>query len=49
MAFCRRFEKHFVGQGRNSTAHARHYISGLMGTQRRKNFETFENDVSGSD
>ena len=49
MAFCRRFEKHFVGQGRNSTAHARHYISGLMGTQRRKNIETFENDVSGSD
>jgi hypothetical protein len=41
MAFCRRFEKHFIGQGRNSTAHARHYISGLMGTQRRKNIETF--------
>ena len=49
MDFCRRFQDHFIGQGRNSTQHARHYISGLMGTQRRKNIETFENDVSGSD
>jgi len=49
MDFCDRYEKHFVGQGRNSTGHARHYISGLTGTQRRKNIETFENDVSGSD
>jgi len=33
----------------NSVQHATHYISGLLGTQRRKNIETIENDVSGSD
>ena len=47
--FCDRYTHHFVGQGRNSTGHARHYLSGLLGTQRRKNIETIENDVSGSD
>ena len=44
-----RLRKAFVGQGLNITEHAGHYISGLMGTQRRKKIETFENDVSGSD
>lgn len=29
--------------------HARHYITGLMGTQRSKNIETIGNDVAGSD
>jgi SRSO17 transposase len=47
--FCDRYTHHFVGQGRNSVGHARHYLSGLLGTQRRKNIETIENDVSGSD
>nr|WP_281375625.1 transposase [Haloferula luteola] len=32
-----------------SVGHARHYLSGLLGTQRRKNIETFEKDVAGSD
>jgi SRSO17 transposase len=49
MEFCDQFGSHFVGQGRNSIGHARHYLSGLLGTQRRKNIETIENDVSGSD
>ena len=49
MEFCDRYTRHFVGQGRNSIGHARHYLTGLLGTQRRKNIETIENDVSGSD
>ncbi len=49
MEFCDRYSHHFIGQGRNSVDHARHYLSGLFGTQRRKNIETIENDVSGSD
>lgn len=49
MEFCRQYGHHFIGQGRNSVDHARHYITGLMGTQRSKNMETFENDVTGSD
>ena len=49
MEFCQRYEQHFIGQGRNSIVHARHYITGLMGAQRTKNIETIENDVPGSD
>ena len=49
MNFCRQYDSHFIAQGRNSVSHARHYISGLMGTQRKKNIETIENDVLGSD
>jgi len=49
MEFCDRYTHHFVGQGRSSVGHARHYLTGLLGTQRRKNIETIENDVSGSD
>ena len=49
MEFCDQFSSHFVGQGRNSIGHARHYLSGLLGTQRRKNIEPIANDVSGSD
>ena len=32
----------------NSVGHARHYLSGLLGTQRRKNIEVIGEDVSGS-
>ena len=49
MDFCQQYDHHFIGPGRNSVDHARHYITGLMGTQRSKNMETFENDVVGSD
>lgn len=34
---------------RRSVDHARHYLSGLLGTQRRKNMETIEGDVQGAD
>ena len=33
----------------NSVGHARHYLSGLLGAQRRKNIETIHNDVVDSD
>lgn len=49
MDFCDRYSQHFVQQGMNSVVHARHYLSGLLGTQRRKNMETIENDVAESD
>lgn len=32
----------------NSVGHARHYLSGLLGTQRRKNIEVIGEDVAGS-
>lgn len=49
MDFCETYAPHFIGHGMNSVGHARHYLTGLLGTQRRKNIETIENDVSGSD
>jgi len=49
MGFCEKYDRHFIGQGRNSVGHARDYLSGLLGTQRRKNIETIENDVAHSD
>ncbi|MCB1130290.1 MAG: IS701 family transposase [Verrucomicrobiae bacterium] len=49
MDFCETYAPHFIGQGMHSVGHARHYLSGLLGTQRRKNIETIENDVAGSD
>ena len=47
--FCQRNSRHFVQQGMNSVGHARHYLSGLRGTLRRKNIETIHNDVAHSD
>jgi SRSO17 transposase len=49
MGFCEKYQRHFISQGRNSVGHARHYLTGLLGTQRRKNIETIENDVPDSD
>ena len=49
MGFCKKYERHFIGQGRNSVGHARDYLTGLLGIQRRKNIETIENDVPDSD
>jgi len=49
MEFCDGFSRHFVAQGMNSVTHARHYLSGLLGKQRRKNIETIENDIPDSD
>jgi SRSO17 transposase len=42
------FEHHFIVRGKDVGAHARSYLSGLMGTQRRKNIERIESDVEGS-
>ena len=49
MDFCQSYSHHFISQGMNSVDHARHYLSGLLGTQRRKNIETIHNDVAHSD
>lgn len=49
MDLCERYSHHFVQQGMNSVGHARHYLSGLLGTQRRKNIETIHLDVAHSD
>jgi SRSO17 transposase len=43
------FEHHFIVRGHDVTRHARHYLSGLLGTQRRKNIERIEADVAESD
>jgi len=43
------FEHHFVIRGHDQAEHARHYLSGLLGTQRRKNLERIEADVAESD
>ena len=47
--FQKQFCSHFISQGRNSVHHARHYLTGLLGTERRKNIEAIEGDVAGSD
>lgn len=49
MGFCKKYDRHFIARGRNSVGHARDYLTGLFGTQRRKNIETIENDVADSD
>lgn len=49
MDFCQTYSPHFIGWGMNSVGHARHYLSGLLGTQRRKNIEVIGQDVKGSD
>jgi SRSO17 transposase len=46
--FCDVFSEHFVVWGRDMSQHARHYLSGLLGTQRRKNIGRIEEDVAGS-
>jgi len=47
--YSRMFEHHFIVRGHDVTRHARHYLSGLLGTQRRKNIERIEADVDESD
>lgn len=42
------FEHHFIVRGKDVGGHARSYLSGLMGTQRRKNIERIEADVAES-
>ena len=49
MKFCDDYSGHFVSRGRNSVDHARGYVSGLLGRQRRKNMETICWDVGEAD
>lgn len=46
--FCNMYSKYFEVSGRDMSQHARHYLSGLLGTQWRKNIERIEEDVAGS-
>ena len=46
---CEMFEHHFIVRGHDVIRHARHYLSGLLGTQRRKNIYRIEADVVASD
>jgi SRSO17 transposase len=48
MQLCRDYSSHFIVHGRDVTGHARHYLSGLLGRERRKNIERIEADVAGS-
>ena len=48
MEFCDRFGRHFVIHGNNSSGHARHYLSGLLGCARRKNIGRIGEDVAES-
>jgi SRSO17 transposase len=43
------FEHHFIVRGKDVVRHARHYLSGLLGKERRKNIERIEADVAESD
>src|ERR1700679_1456471 len=48
MGFCNDFSHHFVVKGRDVGEHARSYLSGLGGTQRRKNIGRIGEDVEAS-
>lgn len=48
MSFCGDFSHHFVVKGRDVCEHARSYLSGLVGTQRRKNIGRIGEDVEAS-
>jgi SRSO17 transposase len=48
MDFCGDYSRHFVARGRDSNEHAKHYLSGLLGTQRRKNIGRIGEDVAAS-
>jgi SRSO17 transposase len=48
MEFCSDYSRHFVVHGKDVNAHARHYLSGLLGTARRKNIGRVSEDVAES-
>jgi SRSO17 transposase len=48
MEFCDRFGRHFLIHGNDSSGHARHYLSGLLGCARRKNIGRIGEDVAES-
>ena len=45
MNFCSDYSKHFVVKGRDIGAHAKSYLSGLLGNQQRKNIGRIGEDV----
>jgi SRSO17 transposase len=48
MELCNDYGRHFVVKGKDVSGHARSYLSGLVGTQRRKNIERIGEDVEAS-
>ena len=48
MEFCNVFSEHFMVRGKDISQHARSYLSGLLGTARRKNIGRIEEDVRDS-
>ncbi|MES2704965.1 MAG: IS701 family transposase [Verrucomicrobiota bacterium] len=48
MQLCRDYSHHFTVHGKDVSSHARHYLTGLLGTERRKNIERIESDVAES-
>lgn len=48
MDFCADYSRHFTVRGKDSIEHAKHYLSGLLGTQRRKNIGRIGEDVAES-
>jgi SRSO17 transposase len=48
MELCDDYGRHFVVKGKDVSGHARSYLSGLVGTQRRKNIERIGEDVEAS-
>ena len=48
MELCNDFGHHFVVKGKDVSGHARSYLSGLVGTQRRKNIGRIGEDVEAS-
>lgn len=49
MHLCRDYSHHFIVRGKDVSGHARHYLSGLLGKESRKNIERIEADVAHSD
>ena len=47
--FCQHYSGFFRAQGRNSSLHAKHYLSGLLSETPTKNMERFEERIAGSD
>lgn len=48
MEFCDRYSRHFQIHGRDSSGHARHYLSGLLGRASRKNIGRIGENVASS-
>jgi hypothetical protein len=48
MEYCEDYGRHFVVHGKDVSEHARSYLSGLLGAQRRKNIGRIGEDVEQS-